>query len=183
MPDNKPIDSRMKENYEHRSRYYLPRRTYTIIRVDGKAFHTFTRGCDKPFDMNLIRCMDGTAQHMCSKIQGAAFAFVQSDEISILVTVPLGPTHFLVRRDMFALVPTIGTQSVVISQGLFHHSGPFNKDTNVVPREFVTEVTFPPLADPALRVIAEESLLQPQSLLRVSVLTDTRIISVWILTV
>lgn len=80
------LGDRMKEQYENRTRYNLPRRTYTIIRVDGKAFHTLTRGFDKPFDRELMMIMDMTAQAMCEEIQGARMAYVQSDEISILLT-------------------------------------------------------------------------------------------------
>jgi len=33
------LGDRMKDFYEDRTRIRLPRRTYTIIRIDGKAFH------------------------------------------------------------------------------------------------------------------------------------------------
>lgn len=80
------LSNRMKEFYENRTRIKLPRRTYTIIRIDGKAFHTYTRGLKKPFDKGLMDDMDNTAKYLCEKIQGAQLAYVQSDEISILVT-------------------------------------------------------------------------------------------------
>lgn len=77
---------RMKENYESRTRQFLPRRTYTLIRIDGKAFHTYTRGCAKPFDFDLMDDMAETAKALCENIQGAALAYTQSDEITILLT-------------------------------------------------------------------------------------------------
>ena len=80
------LGDRMKSYYESRAKSFLPRRTYTIIRIDGKAFHTYTRGLEKPFDDKLINDMDETAKYLCENIQGAKFAFVQSDEISILLT-------------------------------------------------------------------------------------------------
>ena len=80
------LGDRMKQNYEHRTRFYLPRRTYTIIRVDGKAFHSYTRGLQRPYDLDLMADMDHTAQTLCEQIAGARLAFVQSDEISLLVT-------------------------------------------------------------------------------------------------
>jgi len=86
MPVRDDLGDRMKANYEGRSRYYLPRRSYTIIRVDGKAFHTFTRGCDRPFDERLMRWMNETALALCAQITGCRFAYVQSDEISLLLT-------------------------------------------------------------------------------------------------
>lgn len=86
MSKNDPIMQRMKENYEKRSRTYLTRRVPVIMRLDGKAFHTYTRGLDKPFDEGLIEDMQETAKFLCSEIQGAKCAYVQSDEISILIT-------------------------------------------------------------------------------------------------
>lgn len=80
------LGDRMKEFYENRTRHLLTRNTYTIIRVDGKAFHTYTKGLAKPFDEKLISDMDATAIYLCENIQGAKLGFVQSDEISILVT-------------------------------------------------------------------------------------------------
>lgn len=80
------LGDRMKSQYENRSRYFLPRRTYTIIRLDGKAFHNYTKNCERPYDRDLITAMDATAAFLCAEIQGARLAFVQSDEISILLT-------------------------------------------------------------------------------------------------
>jgi tRNA(His) guanylyltransferase len=80
------LGDRMKGNYEDRTRHLLPRRTYTIIRLDGKAFHTYTKGLQKPFDKGLSDDMDSAIIAIMSQIQGAVFAYTQSDEISILVT-------------------------------------------------------------------------------------------------
>jgi len=80
------LGNRMKEQYENRTRVYLPRRTYTVVRVDGKAFHTYTKMADKPFDETLMMAMQATAIGMCERIQGAKFAYTQSDEISVLLT-------------------------------------------------------------------------------------------------
>lgn len=80
------LGKRMKENYEDRTRIKLLRRSYTVIRVDGKAFHTYTKKFNRPFDDELMRYMDQTAIYLCKNICGAKFAYVQSDEISILVT-------------------------------------------------------------------------------------------------
>lgn len=80
------LGDRMKSYYEDRTRYSLTRRTYTIIRLDGKAFHTYTQGLQRPFDDKLMFDMDDTAEFVCKNVQGAKMAFVQSDEISILLT-------------------------------------------------------------------------------------------------
>jgi tRNA(His) 5'-end guanylyltransferase len=80
------LGNRIKENYEDRTRFSLPRRTYTLIRLDGKSFHTYTRGLEKPFDEGLFVDMDDAIINMLPQIQGAQFAYTQSDEISVLVT-------------------------------------------------------------------------------------------------
>ena len=84
--DKTGIGDRMKSQYEHRTRQYLPRRTNTIIRLDGKAFHTYTKGLDKPFDEGFMEDMQQAAIALCEEIQGAKCAYCQSDEISVLST-------------------------------------------------------------------------------------------------
>ena len=83
---NDPLGTRIKEQYENRTRYFVPRRTFTILRLDGKAFHTYTKGLTRPFDTGLMEDMDNAIVALMSEIQGSAFAYTQSDEISILVT-------------------------------------------------------------------------------------------------
>lgn len=80
------LGDRMKSFYEDRTRFYLPRRTYSIIRLDGKAFHSYTKNCNKPFDLQLINDLNEATLFLCKNIQGAKLAYVQSDEISILLT-------------------------------------------------------------------------------------------------
>jgi tRNA(His) guanylyltransferase len=79
------LGDRMKRQYENRTRYYLPRRTNTLMRVDGKAFHTYTQDRPKPWDP-VMHCNLCFAAQMLVQESGAEFAFVQSDEISVLLT-------------------------------------------------------------------------------------------------
>jgi tRNA(His) 5'-end guanylyltransferase len=83
---NDALGDRMKSFYEDRFRYTLPRKTYTLMRIDGKAFHTYTKSLGRPFDKGLIEDMNATAEYLCKNIQGAKLAYIQSDEISILLT-------------------------------------------------------------------------------------------------
>lgn len=76
----------MKSQYEDRTRVSLPRRTYTILRIDGKAFHTYTRGAEKPFDHTLMEDLDYAAVQLCGSMMGVRFAYGQSDEYSFLMT-------------------------------------------------------------------------------------------------
>ena len=81
IPD--PIGERMKVNYEKISSYRLMRRTPVIIRIDGNAFHTFTRGFDRPYDVFLQNCMIKTVGYLCQHVHGCVFGYQQSDEISL----------------------------------------------------------------------------------------------------
>lgn len=82
--DTSDLANRMKD-YEKRNQYYLQKRTPVAIRVDGRSFHTFTKGFQRPFDKILMTAMQETAKYMCENIQGAKFAYVQSDEITIIL--------------------------------------------------------------------------------------------------
>lgn len=80
----KSIDARMKR-YELSTKFYLTRRTPVILRIDGKAFHTFTRGMARPFDEILIRTMQETMKSLCDDVQGCVFGYTQSDEITLVL--------------------------------------------------------------------------------------------------
>lgn len=80
------IGDRMKENYENRAKTKLLRRTPVIIRLDGKAFHTFTKEFNKPFDEILILTMQKTMLALCKLVQGCVLGYTQSDEITLVLT-------------------------------------------------------------------------------------------------
>lgn len=80
------LGDRMKKYYESRSNFKLLRRMYTFVRIDGQSFKTYTKNLKRPFDDGLMEDMEEAAKYACSKIQGAKLAYVQSDEITILLT-------------------------------------------------------------------------------------------------
>lgn len=80
------LGDRMKSYYEDAYRIHLPRRMPLIVRYDGKGFHFYTRGCKKPVDHNLVNCMDETAIYVCKNVQGCKIGYIQSDEVSLLIT-------------------------------------------------------------------------------------------------
>ena len=85
MPVNDELGMRMKTYYEEIPKVKLMRRTPVMIRIDGKAFHTFTRGFEKPFDKVLTKAMQETTKYLCENIQGCVFGYTQSDEISLVL--------------------------------------------------------------------------------------------------
>jgi tRNA(His) guanylyltransferase len=82
---NDTLGDRMKGCYEDRYRFYLTRRTPVILRLDGVAFHTFTRKLHKPFDECFSNAMTAVAEMLMKEVKGAQLVYTQSDEISVLL--------------------------------------------------------------------------------------------------
>lgn len=82
--DKTGLGDRMKR-YEGIPRIHLTQRMPLIIRLDGKAFHTYTRGFKKPIDEKIINAMTNAAISLCKEAQGFKLAYIQSDEISVLI--------------------------------------------------------------------------------------------------
>ena len=84
---NDSLGARMKQNYELPFRTILPWRMPVIVRLDGRCFHTFTRqvGAVRPFDDTFIDNMADLALYLCKGVATMQFAYVQSDEISLLL--------------------------------------------------------------------------------------------------
>ena len=85
MSVNDELGTRMKEFYEEVPKTRLVRRMPVAIRIDGKAFHTFTRGFQKPFDEILVKSMQDTMKYLCENIQGCVLGYTQSDEITLIL--------------------------------------------------------------------------------------------------
>lgn len=80
------IGIRMKEKYERATDFFLPLKSFQIIRVDGRAFHTYTKHLDKPRDKDFIYIMNNVMKKSYRKIQNCIFAYTQSDEINYILT-------------------------------------------------------------------------------------------------
>lgn len=78
------LGDRMK-GYESVSKTNLVKRMPVAIRIDGRAFHTFTRGFNKPYDAVLSNSMRRTMQYLCENVQGCVFGYTQSDEITLIL--------------------------------------------------------------------------------------------------
>lgn len=85
MPVHDELGKRMKTFYEEIPKTRLMRRVPVAIRIDGKAFHTFTKEFQKPFDEVLIKTMQDTMKYLCENIQGCVLGYTQSDEITLIL--------------------------------------------------------------------------------------------------
>lgn len=84
MPVHDELGKRMKA-YENESNMKLVKKLPVIIRVDGRAFHTFAKKLEKPFDDILIDSMQETMRYLCKHVAGCVLGYCQSDEISLLL--------------------------------------------------------------------------------------------------
>ena len=85
MPVNDELGKRMKK-YEAVPQNSLMRRTPVAIRIDGRAFHTFTHNLNKPWDDIFQKSMQFTMKYLCENVQGCVFGYQQSDEITLILT-------------------------------------------------------------------------------------------------
>ena len=85
MPVNDELGKRMKR-YEAIPQISLMRRTPVAIRIDGKAFHTFTKHLNKPWDNIFQGAMQNTMKYLCENIQNCVLGYQQSDEITLILT-------------------------------------------------------------------------------------------------
>ena len=87
--DKTSLGDRMK-TYEKAPAVNLMRKTPVIMRLDGKAFHTYTRHPlftqEGTFSPTLRQCFAYATQKLMNQIQGSRLAYMQSDEVSILIT-------------------------------------------------------------------------------------------------
>lgn len=84
MSDKTTLGDRMKR-YERTHRHTLTPNMLSIVRVDGRAFHSLLKGAERPFDYKFMSCMDMVAEALCKEISGAVMAYTQSDEVSVLM--------------------------------------------------------------------------------------------------
>lgn len=74
------------KRYESVSNHKLTPRSPLFIRIDGKSFHTFTRGLSKPYSQVLIDTMVMAAEETAAHMTGFKLAYVQSDEATFMLT-------------------------------------------------------------------------------------------------
>lgn len=117
------LDIRMK-NYEQVTEIFLTRRIPVIIRIDGKAFHTFTRkNFKKGYSEEFYKKMQEVSLYLAKNIQGCNLIYTQSDEISLLLT-----DYKTIRtqgwfdynlRKLCSISASMATQALKMDEGIF----------------------------------------------------------------
>lgn len=79
------LGNRMK-GYEAVPKTFLERKKPAVMRIDGRAFHSFTSGFQTPFDPVFRNAMKDTMLYLCENVQGCVFGYTQSDEITLILT-------------------------------------------------------------------------------------------------
>lgn len=135
---NDSLGDRMKE-YEVVPDNYLVRRLPVIGRVDGKAFHTLTKGLEKPWDARFVACMQRTAAEVSKQLQGCQLVYVASDEISFLLTdYARAETEAWFGYRLQKMVSIAAAEASVIFSQLFGQPGLFDaRFFNLPPHEVV----------------------------------------------
>jgi tRNA(His) 5'-end guanylyltransferase len=77
------LSTRMKGYEAHETLRRSMRRLPICVRVDGRAFHSFTRGLDRPFDEGFAQAMIQTTRYLVEETQ-AKIGYTQSDEITLI---------------------------------------------------------------------------------------------------
>lgn len=81
---NDDLGNRMKQYENLETGRFLMRGLPTIVRIDGKNFHTYTRGFEKPFDFRLQMAMEETTRRLVDETN-AVIGYTQSDEITLIL--------------------------------------------------------------------------------------------------
>ena len=89
MNFNNTEDMTLKDKcrfYQTRRDYLINIDNYVLVHIDGRSFSKMVKNkFVKPFDNYFINMMNETAKYLCEKVQGVQLAYVQSDEISLLI--------------------------------------------------------------------------------------------------
>lgn len=113
------LGSRMKR-YELVTRSILLPHSLTILRVDGRAFHSYLRDAAKPFDFDFIKDMQEVARALVAEVGGTVMAYGQSDEISLLISdedPQAQPWFGGVVQKMASIAAGVATAALILQRG------------------------------------------------------------------
>lgn len=102
------------------------RKGYSIIRIDGKNFHAFTKGLKRPFDISLQQTMGETIRSVMNLFPFLHSAYTQSDEVSFLLGDKDPPYNGRVQKIITVVVSSF---TAIFSQQRAEHMPSFKRDT------------------------------------------------------
>lgn len=70
--------------YQELANYKLMPNSYVIFHLDGRSFSNFCKRFEKPYDERFMSMMNETAKYLMEEISNVKFAYVQSDEITLI---------------------------------------------------------------------------------------------------
>lgn len=82
--DNDTLGNRMKDYEGMEAMRKLMPLLPIMVRLDGRSFHTFTKGLKRPFDTRFQQLMFETTLHL-TKETNSVLGYTQSDEISLVM--------------------------------------------------------------------------------------------------
>lgn len=90
---------------EKRARfYYDDPDDFIFLRIDGRAFHSYTKELQRPFDNGFNDAMKAATMALCQEISGVRFAYTQSDEISLVIKLRSDKEQFFMGGEQNKLV-------------------------------------------------------------------------------
>lgn len=81
-----------------------------LARIDGRSFHTYTRGLNRPFDEGLIKLMQETTKFLVQE-SNAKIGYTQSDEITLLFYSDTSKSQVFFNGKIFKMVSQLASMT------------------------------------------------------------------------
>ena len=102
------LGDRMREYEEQTCESHLIPMLPAICRIDGRSFHSFTKGLNRPYDERLSKLMVDTSKFLV-KETNANISYTQSDEISLIWYMDNVDSQLLFNGKLFKMVSSVAS--------------------------------------------------------------------------
>ena len=82
-----------------------------IARMDGRSFHSFTKGLSRPYDARLSSLMIATSKYLLEEVDGAVTSYTQSDEITLLIYATIPEQQIFFNGRVFKMVSSLAAMA------------------------------------------------------------------------
>lgn len=116
--------------------YRILPNSYILVMLDGRSFSQMVKNkMQKPFDGRFVQMMNETAKYLCERVQGCKLAYVQSDEISLLLTDINGGDVFFGGRlcKMQSIIASMATAKFNQLMTIYHTEVDSNRHISTIP--------------------------------------------------